>query len=179
MPLFQDAGAMMGTQQDPAQPPVDPNAQMSLSPDGDPAAGDEPEGGVEDNIELLKTLADHILYDPKGIQMLQEMVDNHMKDGAYGAALVTCSILFQLKDKMQDVSPDAIVGENGVSTHILDSIFEIFHHMKVQTSQKMFNKALGLVAETYNLTNGTADQALSSPPSPGGLFANPMGAPQQ
>jgi len=175
MPLFQQPAM---ADQAPPDPSQDPNAQASDA--GGAPQSPESSGGVDQG-QMLNTLADHILYDPRGIQMIQEMVSSHMKDPAMGAALMTCSILFQLKDKMQDVGPDRIIGQNGVATHILDSIFEIFHHMKVKTSQEMFDKALGLVGETYNLTSGTADQAMddSQAPSPGGLFANPMGAMQQ
>lgn len=178
MPLFQDAPMLQGGDQPPAGTPPDPN-MMDQGPQ------DEQESSPDSSLEMLEAIADHILYDPKGITMIRQMVQSHMKDPAMGAALLTCAVLFQIKDKMQDLSEDQIVGKNSISEHILDSIFEIFQHMKVDTNQDMFHKAVGLVAENYALAN-MADQSggQEAPSAPGGLFANPpmpanQGAPQQ
>lgn len=181
MPLFQDAPMLQGGGAPQEAPPIDPNAQMM-----DQGPQDEQESSPDSSLEMLEAIADHILYDPKGITMIRQMVQSHMKDPAMGAALLTCAVLFQIKDRMQDLSEDQIVGKNSIAEHILDSIFEIFQHMKVDTNQDMFHKAVGLVAENYALAN-MADQSggpQEAPSAPGGLFANPpmspdQGAPQQ
>jgi len=153
------AGGMMGP----------PSPQDNEAPS--PSSPNEP-------LDRLKAIADNILYDDQGIQTIKDLVSKHSKDISATAALLACSLLFQMRDKISDLNPDDIMGPNGVAVHIIDSIYEILQNLKVKVSKQDFKKSYDMVEETYENLTGTQEppdqEANEDATSGGGLFQGVM-----
>ena len=104
------------------------------------------------------SLADNILYDKKGIQMIKNFFANS-KDIATGAAFIVTMLLFKLRDQIEDLDDDALFGQDAAAAQVLDAVFEIAQKLNIPGADnpQAFRDAFNMIEETYEDAMGTQE----------------------
>jgi len=127
--------------------PIDPDMAME---------GQEPppDAGMQqanpDGVRKLVALAENVLYDKQGLDLMRQFVSEHLKDVATGAGLFVVTLLLQMRQRIQDFSDSDLMGPEGAVAQILDSVYEILHELRVKTTPEDFKKSYDLIQNTYD-----------------------------
>lgn len=147
-----------------------------MTPTTQPAA--EERTPLTDNGHELVAAAQSIVYDPKGVEMIQQALENTRRSEAIAptVGMIAVTLLSQMGPKLNDLDEEEMWGKNGVVHVVLDSIFEVAKQLGFKAPLSDLKQAYQLVEEQLGQeeAEGGADDEASemdefSGPQPGGM----------
>lgn len=147
-----------------------------MTPTTQPAA--EEQTPLTDNGHELVAAAQNIVYDPKGVKMIQQALENTRRSEAIAptVGMIAVTLLSQMGPKLNDLDEEEMWGRNGVVHVVLDSIFEVAKQLGFKAPLSDLKQAYQLVEEQLGQeeAEGGADDEASemdefSAPQSGGM----------
>lgn len=119
----------------------------------------------------------NIVYDQKGVQMLQQLLQSTKNPKAIPAAVSTAAstILFKLKPKLDALPPKEVWGKMGVIHLVLDAIFEVAKELGYKAPLSALEPAYKAVEQALQANPNSAQNVPGQQGPPQG--GPPQGAP--